>query len=64
MTQEQGVQAQERVQELASTQSTFRIVSIDGGKTLNAELPIPRLVGMVYVRTGVITVYIFPHTCR
>jgi hypothetical protein len=25
------------------TQSTFHIVSIDGGKTLNAELPLPRL---------------------
>ena len=33
----------ERAHELADTRSTFRIVTIDGGKTLNAELTIPRL---------------------
>ena len=34
----------ERIQELVDVRSTFRIVTIDGGKTLNAELPIPRYV--------------------
>ena len=38
-----------RTYELASARPTFRIVTIDGGKTLNAELPIPRLIFWVYV---------------
>jgi hypothetical protein len=33
----------ERTQEPVDARSTFRIVTIDGGKTLNAELSIPRL---------------------
>jgi hypothetical protein len=33
----------ERMQKLVEARSTFLIVTIDGGKTLNAELPMPRL---------------------
>ena len=41
--EEQGEQAQEKAEELVDTRFTFRIVTIDGGKTLDAELSIPRL---------------------
>ena len=51
MAEEQGVQTQERAQELVGTRLTFRIVTVDGGETLNAELPIPRLVGAATVRS-------------
>ena len=44
MIEEQGVHAQ---QELVGAQFTFRVITIDGGKTLNIELPIPRYVGML-----------------
>ena len=44
MIKEQGVHAQ---QELVGAQFTFRVITIDGGKTLNIELPIPRYVGML-----------------
>jgi hypothetical protein len=33
----------EQTYDLAAARPTFRIVTIDGGTTLNAELPIPRL---------------------
>jgi hypothetical protein len=46
--EEQGERRQagqpfERTQELVGARSSFRIITIDGGKTLNAELPMPRL---------------------
>ena len=48
MVEEQGEQAQEKAaEELVDTRFTFRIVTVDGGKTLDIELPIPRYVGML-----------------
>jgi hypothetical protein len=54
--EEQGERLQagqpfERTQELDldGARSTFRIITIDGGKTLNAELPMPRLCCLMYV---------------
>ena len=48
VAEEQGERVQagqpfERTQELVGPRSTFRIITIDGGKTLNAELSMPRL---------------------
>jgi hypothetical protein len=50
--EDQGEQAQEKAEELVDTQFTFRIVTIDGGKNLNVELPIPRLVGAHICKSG------------
>jgi hypothetical protein len=50
--EEQAVLIQERAQELVGTRFTFRVVTIDGGKTLNVELPIKRLVDMRICEDG------------
>ena len=60
MVEQQGVQAQERKQEVVGTRSKFRIVTIDGGKTLNIQLPIPRLV-RPYIRAEEIAANISTH---
>ena len=34
----------ERTQELVDSRTSFRIVTVDGGKTLDIELPLPKFV--------------------